>query len=466
MKPLLQLHLGAALGSHLVSGGATFQELQNLSSRLRQAAQQIKERSRDGLQGTGWLLLPYSDPTEVMKVGRSLASFDALIQIGIGGSALGNQMLHSALLPPYWNEICHEKGRPRFYISDNVDSLENMTMWKCVDPKRTALIVASKSGSTAETMANFLFSWERLERAVGKEEAARQTVVITDLKESLLKDFALEQGCLTLELPSTVGGRYSVLSPVGLLSAAALGIDVPALLCGAREMAQSLVDLEGMEQNPAWVFAGLTWLHYLRGRNMIAFIPYLDGLAMFSDWFAQLWGESLGKAGRGSTPIKALGTIDQHSQLQLYTEGPDDKLYVLVHVKHVDEDITIPLSKDKSLSSLSYLFNQSMNRLRDVEQLSTASALIKAGRPVLWVEIPKLDAKHLGGLIYFFEFATALTGGVMDVNPFDQPGVEQGKHYTYGLMERPGYQSFAEEARGFSALLSQRTIAIPSQEKC
>lgn len=133
---------------------------------------------------------------------------------------------------------------------------------------------------------------------------------------------------------------------------------------------------------------------------------------------------------------------------------------------HVDEDITIPLSKDKSLSSLSYLFNQSMNRLRDVEQLSTASALIKAGRPVLWVEIPKLDAKHLGGLIYFFEFATALTGGVMDVNPFDQPGVEQGKHYTYGLMERPGYQSFAEEARGFSALLSQRTIAIPSQEKC
>ena len=465
MKSLLKLHYGAALGEHLTSGVTTFQELLNLAPLIKKADALLKSRSELKLEGSGWLLLPHKKDKKINDLAARFSSMTDVIQIGIGGSALGNMMLHNALLPAYWNEMSPTLHRPRFYMADNVDPQENRAIWDRVDPRHTALIVVSKSGTTAETMANFLFFWEEMKQTVGAEQAARQTIIITDPEKGVLSEFAKERGCAVLPVPPNVGGRYSVLSPVGLLSAAVLGADTDSLLEGARKIADFLTAEHDMEENPAWVFAAISWLHFIRKRNMIVFMPYIDSLSMLSEWFAQLWGESLGKEGKGSTPIKALGTIDQHSQLQLYTEGPDDKLFLLLHVSSLKEDIVIPHAEEKSLASLSYLFGQSMNMLRYSEQLSTASSLVKAGRPVLWLEIPELNAFYLGALIYLLEYATALTGFIMDINPFDQPGVELGKEYTFALMGRSGFEVQAQEVARFSKNLSSRTITVSIEEK-
>lgn len=465
MKGCLEFHYGAALGEPSAPEAVTFKNVRNLLPHLQKADSLLRSHQENGMEGAGWLLLPYESPSRILEIASHLASMSDVIQIGIGGSALGNLMLHNALLPPYWNDSAHNLSRPRFYMADNVDPEENKSIWDNVDPQNTALIVVSKSGTTAETMANFLFFWNKLKERLGAEEAAKRTVVITDPEKGVLRAFAQETGCFVLPIPKGVGGRYSVLSSVGLLSAASLGIDIESLLAGAREMSDFLAATQNIEENPAWIISALAWLHAKRGRNMLVFMPYIDRLSMLSEWFAQLWGESLGKEGRGSTPIKALGTIDQHSQLQLYTEGPDDKLFMFLNVQDVKDDFEIPQGDEKSLLPLSYLFGQSMHKLRSAEELSTASALVKAGRPVLWLQIPTLDPFYLGAVLFLLEYVTALTGLIMEINPFNQPGVEQGKRYTYGLMGREGFDEEKQEVNSFSKVLSSRIITVPFCEK-
>ncbi len=257
-----------------------------------------------------------------------------------------------------------------------------------------------------------------------------------------------------------MGGRFSVLSPVGLLSAVALGIPAAKLLDGAADMDRKLAERDTVRENPAWLLAALSVAHYRQGRNMTVLMPYEDALERFCEWFAQLWGESLGKNGTGSTPVRALGAIDQHSQIQLYTEGPDDKLFTVMTVADPSEEITIPETDEKALVSLSYLFGQSMNSLRRYEALSTAAAIAKSGKPVVSIEIPKLDERRLGAMIQFYEHVTALAGYLLDVNPFDQPGVEQGKNYTYGLMGRPNYSAQALEVTELAEKLSLREVSL------
>jgi glucose-6-phosphate isomerase len=199
-----------------------------------------------------------------------------------------------------------------------------------------------------------------------------------------------------------------------------------------------------VEENPAWLWGVLSHCHEKEGRNISVLMPYADGLEDFAEWFAQLWGESLGKGGLGTTPVRALGAIDQHSQVQLYAEGPDDKLYTFVAVKEHGRDYAIPAPPGTSLEALGYLEGHSFGEMLYAEAQATASALVQKGRPLFWLELPKLDAYRLGGLIFFFEYVTALTGLLMGINPFDQPGVEQGKILTYSLMGRKGYEEHAQ----------------------
>jgi glucose-6-phosphate isomerase len=187
-------------------------------------------------------------------------------------------------------------------------------------------------------------------------------------------------------------------------------------------------------------------------------MPYSNRLETFSEWFAQLWAESVGKDGVGTTPIRALGAIDQHSQVQLYTAGPDDKLYTIINVSNRERDVSLPKVSDESLSCLAYLSGQRLGGMLDYEAASTASALSKSGRPVVWIELGKLDEKTLGGLIFFFEYMTAIAGRLMRINPFDQPGVEQGKRYTYGMMGREAYKADAEEATELFKRVREKTI--------
>ncbi len=460
---LLTVSFGMALDNdpEVDSPSVIEESLHEFEEALIRADECLRKGCAEGQEGMGWISLPYRDIGDIEEAAEWLRGFDAIVQAGIGGSALGNLMLHGALLPPYWNETPPEKrGGPRFFLADNVDPRDNRKIWNLIAPERTAFIVISKSGSTAETMANFLFFWDRLKVELGPLKAAEHVMVITDEEKGVLRPFADEIGCRRLALPSDVGGRFSVLSSVGLLSALALGIDAKKLLAGAAEMDEKLTQRTTVLDNPAWLLAALSVAHYRLGRNMTVMMPYEDSLEKFCEWFAQLWGESLGKDGEGSTPVRALGTIDQHSQIQLYTEGPDDKLFTILTVAEPEEDITIAETEEGALVPLAYLFGQSMNSLRHYEALSTAAAIVKSGKPVVTLEIPMLDERRLGALIQFYEHVTALSGFLLNVNPFDQPGVEQGKNYTYGLMGRPSFSSQALEVTELAELLSHRDITL------
>ncbi|MDD4364345.1 MAG: glucose-6-phosphate isomerase [Synergistales bacterium] len=439
---LLKLSYGAALQERSDGVGVAWAELEAAEPSLRDADVWLRSKANRRKEGFGWIDLPHADLEPILEAGEWLASFDAVIQIGIGGSALGNRMVAGALLHPCHNELAlAERKTPRFYVVENVDPRSTKALWQMIDPARTAVIVVSKSGSTAETMANFLWIWEAMKRSLGEEAAMKHLLVVTDPEKGLLRAFAESRRCRSLPLPSTVGGRYSVLSAAGLAASAALGVDVAALQEGAREMDDRLALRSRLADNPAWIVAGLHWIHGRRGRNMTVLMPYVDGLKDFTEWFAQLWGESLGKEGQGTTPVRALGAVDQHSQVQLYTEGPDDKLFTIINVDDLGETALIPPVSDLELEPLAYLGGQEMGAMLHAEARATASTLASLGRPVLWLDLPGLDAFHLGGLIYFYEYVTALTGRLLGINPFDQPGVEQGKRFTCGLMGRKGFET-------------------------
>jgi glucose-6-phosphate isomerase len=306
-------------------------------------------------------------------------------------------------------------------------------------------------------MSQFLWFRSKFEEARG-EKIDKDILVITDPKDGVFRSFTNGTGCRSLEIPPSVGGRYSVLSACGLVTAAALGADIAALVTGAGEMKNYLASQTCMEENPALYLAAVNYLHSISGRPMTVLMPYSNRLETFAEWFAQLWGESVGKDGAGSTPVRALGAIDQHSQVQLYTAGPDDKLYTIINVCNRENEISLPKVSDDSLSSLAYLSGQRLGGMLGYEAASTAAALVKAERPVVWMEMNRLHAPTLGAMIFFFEYMTAICGRLMRINPFDQPGVEQGKRYTYGMMGREAYKADAGEAVELFKRLKEKSI--------
>lgn len=398
--------------------------------------------------GYGWLELPEADISEAKETARWLRAYDSVIHVGIGGSALGNLMLNQALLDGFYNELSrHERGDfPKFYLADNPDPTKAISIWERVRGGSVALVGVSKSGATAETASQFLWFREQMARVSPGRDTNADTLVITDPEKGLLRAFARESGCRVLPLPRSVGGRYSVLSNAGLAAAAALGIDAAGLLSGAKQMKDYLTGTDTFQKNPAYIEAALHVLHERGGRPMSVLMPYSSRLERFAEWFAQLWGESLGKNGMGTTPVRSLGAVDQHSQVQLYTEGPDDKLYTLINVVEHGKKVVVP-AVSGALRDLSYLSGADIGEMLKLEAVSTAAALIKAGRPVIWIELERIDARAIGSLVFYYEYMTALTGLIMEIDPFDQPGVEQGKRYTYGLMGREGHEQDAEEAR-------------------
>lgn len=458
---LFTIGLGGVVGDEGAGPFLSRERLVSLEGSLRAAEALLRENAESEKPGYGWIRLPYSDIEPIRAAAEKIEPFDSIVQIGIGGSALGNLMLNNAFLHPYHNELSRrERKAPRFYMADNPDPTSLSAIWDCIDPERTAFIVVSKSGSTAETIALFLWFYEALSKRVGTEKALSRFVLITDPEKGILRDLASRGVLAALPVPVDVGGRFSVFSAVGMLSAMGLGLPVMDLLEGARIMDDRIRSSTGLWENPAWMLAALHFLHFRQGRPMTVTMPYCDGLERFAEWHAQLWGESLGKGGKGSTPIRALGAIDQHSQVQLYVDGPDDKLFTLIDVREKGPEMEIPTVKGEELSPVFYLGGHTFSSLLSVEAQSTAAALMKARRPVIWLEMPRLDGVRLGALIFLYEMVTALTGLLFEVDPFDQPGVEQGKRYTYGLMGRTGYSVDASEAvEGFGKVLGE-TLSV------
>lgn len=382
---------------------------------------------------------------------------DTIVVLGIGGSALGASALQRALLKPFWNELSDEQRDyfPRLYILDNIDPTTIGPLLDRLDLRRTLFNVISKSGSTAETMAQYLIVREKLRAAFDLEGERRHLVFTTDPEDGVLRKLASDEGIAALSVPPNVGGRFSVLSAVGLLPAALVGIDIEELLAGASDMDERC-RTDVLRDNPAALFAALQHAaHTGHGAPIHVMMSYGDRLHGVADWFRQLWAESLGKRlGRtgeeifvGPTPTSALGPTDQHSQVQLYMEGPFDKTVTLLAVRDAATDVAIP-NAHPDLDALSYLGNRSLGELLDAERVATTQALAAAGRMNMTIMLPRASAHALGQLLMMLQIATVYAGAMYGVDPLDQPGVELGKQLTYGLMGRPGYDAPPPPERG------------------
>lgn len=377
--------------------------------------------------------------------------FDTMVVLGIGGSALGNIALQSSLNPATYNLLAPPARRgPRLFVIDNVDP---SYFGACLDFAasqpgglgRTLFNVVSKSGETAETAAQFMIIRDMLKKAVGAQYGGN-IVAVTDPSKGTMRRICDTEGYITLPVPDGVGGRFSVLSPVGLFSAAMCGIDVEALLAGAADM-DAACSREDLTKNPAALLAFLlVELGQTKGKTNHVLMPYSNALYLLADWFRQLWAESLGKQFNkdgeevfaGFTPIKALGTTDQHSQVQLYREGPNDKVLGLVGVERFSHDVTIP--KGMGVEALQYLEGKTMSELLNAERRATEYALVESMRPNFTITFPTIDERHVGQFIMLWQITTAYAGLLLGVDAYDQPAVELGKQATFGLMGRAGYE--------------------------
>ncbi|HLV26263.1 MAG TPA: glucose-6-phosphate isomerase [Gemmatimonadales bacterium] len=433
-----------------VSGGLEADDWREAGEAFRASRARVNERDVRG--ELGFLHLPERDALRQAcetTAGEMRPDVDDVVVLGIGGSALGPIALRTALLEPGWNLLTRSarNGLPRLHVLDNVDPATIAGTLDRVDIARTLFIVTSKSGGTAETMAQFLVANDRV-RAAGLP-VRNHFVFITDPDKGALRALAASEGIRALEIPADVGGRFSVLTPVGLFPAAMTGIDIGALLRGAAIMRDRCAT-DVLSENPAGAYATLQWLaHTKLGKSMHVCMPYSDSLRDIADWFVQLWAESLGKVrpdgtSVGPTPIAALGATDQHSQVQLFMEGPADKTVSFLAVGSRSGDVEIP-SAFPDVRELAYLGGHTLGALLDIEQRATAGALARRGRPNLTITMGKVDAEHLGALFMFFELATAYAGELYGVNAYDQPGVELGKQFAYAMLGRPDAQAAREE---------------------
>jgi glucose-6-phosphate isomerase len=451
MSDRILLDYGRMLASSTVGRGIDDARIDAFAQRFRDAHADIERRRADG--ALGFLALPYE--RQVVEQIRSFAdglgqAYDTVVVLGIGGSALGTIALQNALLKPYWNELDGD-GRdyfPRLYILDNVDPSTIGPLLDRLDPRTTLYNVISKSGTTAETMAQFMIVRERLRAALDDDHYRSHLIFTTDPERGVLRRLADAEGIATLPVPANVGGRFSVLSAVGLLPAALAGIDIENLLAGAADMDERC-RTDDMRANPAGMFAALQYLAQSENNAPIhVMMAYTDRLYSIADWFRQLWAESLGKQHdrngnevfRGPTPVKALGATDQHSQVQLYIEGPFDKTVTFLTVREPAIDLAIPEIYE-DVDELSYLGGRTLGELLDAERQATSAALASRGRMNMTIELPRIDARAIGELLMMLQLATVYAGVYYDVDPLDQPGVELGKELTYGLMGRAGFET-------------------------
>jgi glucose-6-phosphate isomerase len=394
-------------------------------------------------------------------VSRAKGKFDNLVVLGIGGSALGNIALQAALNPITYNLMPgSEKGAkgtragPRLFVVDNVDPYFFGGVMQACEQNgglaRTCFNVVSKSGETAETASQFMYIRDALKKAVGPNYKDH-VIAVTDPKSGTMRKICDSEGFYTMPVPDGVGGRFSVLSPVGLFSAAMCGIDIDGLLDGAAEMDKRCSSPD-LLKNPAAMLAHLlVQLGTSKGKTNHVMMPYANNLYYLADWFRQLWAESLGKQANlrgetvyaGFTPIKALGTTDQHSQVQLYREGPNDKVFGFLEVERFDSgvlgaDVTIPTGL--GVEAIKYLEGKSMAALLNAEKRATEYAFLESQRPNFTIKFPRIDAVHVGQFIALWEIVTAYAGLMLGIDAYNQPAVETGKVATFGLMGRAGYE--------------------------
>ena len=429
------------------------QEFENYKDKIANIIVDLNKRKDKLGQWLQWMNLGYNEETlwyvkeyAAMVQGR----FDNILVLGIGGSALGGIAVTEALLKPFWNLLSPEQreGLPRIFFLDNIDPDYMVGLLNVLDLKKTLVNVITKSGSTAETMSQFMIVKNILEQELG-DNYRYNIVATTDKKTGILRQIAEQEGYKTFVVPDDVGGRFSVFSAVGLLPFALVGIDIDEIVNGIKDMDLALKNTDIKEN----IAAQNALIHYLldtkKGKNLSVMMPYSSKLKYVSDWYVQLWAESLGKnkdkEGNdvcvGPTPIKALGATDQHSQIQLYNEGPNNKVINFIRVKNFDNTLEIPNIFE--YTGIGYLGGKTINQLINAEADSTRVSLADYKRPTVSIYLDKVDGYNVAQLLYMLEVQTAIAGELYNIDTFNQPGVEQAKNYTYALMGRAGYEESA-----------------------
>ncbi len=452
-KSLLELDVRNVFDDRIADEHRLSREhLNGLAGVIGRHTQEIEDRRGKDI---GFMELPYNDElvaTIKQKADELRGWCKNFVVLGIGGSALGNIAVHGALNHPFHNLLPAghpaRNGAPRIFVLDNVDPALMAAFLDTVEDEldSTVFNVITKSGSTAETMSQFLHARDLLKRK--GLDPARQIIATTDPspEKSLLRRIVKAEGYFSLPIPANVGGRFSVLTAVGLMSAAVGGVDIEALLAGAAAMDERCRSPQ-IDENPAALYAAILYLYYDAGKPITVLMPYSNALRRLADWYCQLWAESLGKRDGlhekdvfvGPTPVGACGVTDQHSVMQLYQDGRFDKVLTLIEVEDLLGE-AVAICEGETEPDLAYLGGHTFNELFAAELAATRCALRDKSRPNITLKVPRLDAAVLGELFMFFEYAVTYSGCLYDVNTFDQPGVELGKKYTYGLMGRAGYE--------------------------
>jgi len=390
-------------------------------------------------------LTPDAELHKIQQLAQQIREgYEDVLLLGIGGSALGARAIISFIHGPFYNL---KPTGPRLFILDNLDPVVVRAMEAQLNLSKTCLIYVSKSGATPETAAAFMYFAGQVQAAGG---SLKDTVIICDAGDNGINRVAQDIGAQVLHLPSHLPGRYSVLSAAGLLPAAITGVDIQQLLLGAWSVHQSVI--ASYETSPVLLLGErLLALQKHSGKNIHVLFNYASTLADFGLWYMQLWAESLGKKNNlngeaihaGSTPLACVGATDQHSLLQLFKEGPADKVYGFIGVQDQGEPLIIPelFTKEKEYA---YLAGHSMQHQLATEQLATQISLVNTGHPCYQLTMTEQSPASLGALFYFYQALVAYMACLWEINAFDQPGVEEGKNITYSLLGRTDYQQHRE----------------------
>lgn len=433
--------------STAVADGFTDKDFSSRLGEITNAFEAVK--AGRGKNMMGWTDLPYNQ-TEVIEDILATAkyvrkNFEYFVVLGIGGSALGPIAAFQAICHLHYNDLPKRKRKgPKFYVEDNVDPERMTALLDVIDVEKTMFNVITKSGSTSETMTQYLIINDIITSKLG-DKAKDHIIATTSRATGNLIKIAQKEGYKTFYIPDGVGGRFSELCPVGLFPAAVNGIDIKSLIGGAKYMDEQCQSAN-VKKNPALMAGTLQYMAMQKGKNISVMMPYADGLKYIADWYCQLWGESLGKnknldgsaCNKGQTPVKALGVTDQHSQVQLYAEGPFDKVITFIGVDEYRSEVKIADGCEE-FPNVNFLCGHTMNELIQAERKATEYAITKAGKMNHTIMLPQLNEFTLGQLLMFFMLKTAYTGALLGIDTFNQPGVEEGKNATYALLGRPGY---------------------------
>lgn len=435
-----------------IEQASTFAGIDNLAVQFRKAQEclaVLKNKTGKGNFFLGWMDLPMKvSAGELDEINRTAAIFrelQAVVVIGIGGSYLGAKAVIDALTHSF-SHLSDNRQPKIFYAGQNISEDYLAELMEILDKLEYGIIVISKSGTTTEPAVAFRILRNHLRNKSGNQEAKKRIVAITDKQKGALKKMADEEGYQTYVIPDDVGGRFSVLTPVGLLPIAIAGISPEEIIRGASDMAGICLNETSREKNPAIRYASIRNALYETGKKIEILVNYHPKLVNFAEWWKQLYGESEGKQGKGIYPASVSFTTDLHSMGQYIQDGERSLFETVLSVTSTSRDLSIP-SESENYDELNYLAGKRIGEVNKMAELGTMLAHTDGNVPNIRIEVPELSAYYIGQLIYFFEIACGISGYMLGVNPFDQPGVEDYKNNMFALLEKPGFEEKTAEIR-------------------